>query len=186
MALQFNQYVPVGYINTDTPQAATVSCGANLQVSTVATNGVDAVFVPFNQPLSWAGAQWTSDSNAIQWICQVPGIYSMNVAQTLILQNTAEIVNPIVNMIMSITDNVNAELNQTYTTTLMVPITTGPIEVGAGVANIVNANVGTFMSFALEAPSGNITVSSGGNNATYQGFTYNLIAQGNYGNVVPI
>jgi hypothetical protein len=109
----------------------------------------------------------------------------MNVAQTLVVQNIADIVNPIVQLAMSVNDVNNAELDQVYTTTFTVPVTTQPIELCQNVTNIVNANVGTQMEFSVQSPSGGITLTSGANNGFYQAFTYNLIARGVYGNVAP-
>jgi hypothetical protein len=177
--------LPPGYANPTTPVFATPVCGGYLQTEVYTADGSDPVFVAFTQPLSWTTANaWTSDELGITWTCQIPGIYSMNVAQTLVVQNTADIVNPVVQLAMSVNDVNNAELDQVYTTTIPVPVTTAPIELCQNVTNIVNANVGTQMEFSVQSPSGGITVSSGANNGFYQAFTYNLIAQGVYGNVI--
>jgi len=176
---------PPGYANPTTPVFATPVCGGFLQTSIYTATGSTAEFIGFDTPLSWTTANaWTSD-DGVTWTCQIPGIYSMNVAQTLVVQNIADIVNPIVQLAMSVNDVNNAELDQVYTTTFTVPVTTQPIELCQNVTNIVNANVGTQMEFSVQSPSGGITLTSGANNGFYQAFTYNLIARGVYGNVAP-
>ena len=175
-----------GWANQTLPFNATTACGGYLQTEVYTADGSDAVFIGFNTPLSWTtAAAWTSDELGITWTCQIPGIYSMNIAQTLVVQNIAEIENPIVQLAMSVNDVNNSELDQVYTTTFPVPVTTAPIELCQNVSNIVNANVGTQMEFSVQSPSGGITVSSGANNGFYQAFTFNLIAQGVVGNIVP-
>ena len=176
---------PPGYANPATPLFATPVCGSILQTEVVSTVGSAEVVVPFNVYQSWSSVSaWTSDISGILWTCQIAGIYQMNIAQTLTVFNAADITNPVVNMSMSVIDINNAELNQVYTQTITVPVTTSEIIVSTGVSNIVNANVGTTMSFAVNAPNGGITVTSGSNSGFYQAFTYNLIAKGVYGNVV--
>jgi len=178
-------YPPPGWVNATTPGFATVICGAVPQTAVVSTSGSDAVFVPFGTPLSWSSVSaWTTDDAGIIWTCNVAGIYSMNVSQTLTVFNAADITNPVVNMSMSMNDANNAELDQVYTTTITVPVTTAPLVISTGVTNILNANVGTTMQFSISSPDGGITVTSGGNSGNYQAFTYNLIAQGVYGNVI--
>lgn len=178
-------FPPPGYANSTTPLFATPVCGSILQTEVVSTVGMDAVFVPFSTPQSWSSVTaWTSDVSGIIWTCQIAGIYSMNISQTLSVLNAADITNPVVNMTMSIADPVNTELDQEYTTSIIVPVTISPILVSTGVTNIVNANVGTTMEFGIASASGDIDVTSGGNAGYYQAFTYNLIAKGVYGNVV--
>jgi hypothetical protein len=174
-----------GWANQTLPFNATTVCGGYLQTEVFTATGSTAEFIAFDTPLSWTtAAAWTSE-DGVTWTCQIPGIYSMNIAQTLVVQNVADIVNPIVQLAMSVNDVNNAELDQVYTTTITVPITTDPIELCQNVTNIVNANVGTQMEFSVQSPSGDITVTSGANNGFYQAFTYNLIARGVYGNVIP-
>ena len=176
---------PPGYANPQTPLFATPVCGGYLQTEVFTATGSTAEFIAFDTPLSWTTATaWTSE-DGITWTCQIPGIYSMNVAQTLVVQNIADIENPIVQLAMSVNDVNNAELDQVYTTTFPVPVTTSPIELCQNVTNIVNANVGTQMEFSVQSPSGGITVTSGANNGFYQAFTFNLIARGVVGNVIP-
>ena len=176
---------PPGYANPATPLFATPVCGSILQTEIVSTVGSAEVAVPFSVVQSWSSVSaWTPDVTGVIWTCQIAGIYSMNIAQTLTVFNAADITNPVINMSMSMVDINNAELDQVYTQTITVPVTTDPILVSTGVSNIVNANVGTTMSFALSSPDGGITVTSGSNSGFYQAFTYNLIAKGVYGNVV--
>ena len=178
--------LPPGYANPTTSLFATPVCGGYLQTEIYTATGSTAEFIGFTDPLSWTTAPaWTSDLSGITWTCQIPGIYSMNVSQTLVVQNIAEIANPIIQLAMSVNDVNNAELDQVYTTTFPVPITTGPIELCQNVTNIVNANVGTQMEFSVQSPSGGITLTSGANSGFYQAFTFNLIAQGVKGNVIP-
>ena len=179
-------YPPPGWVNTATPGAATTQCGAYLQTETFSTDGSTAIQIGFPQALSWTqGSAWTTDASGIVFTCNIPGIYSVSINQTLELNNLAEIANPTVYMALSVIDANNAEIDQVFTNSLLVPITSSPVLVSTSFTNIINANVGTTMQLAIDSPSGNITVSSGGNTGNYQALTYNLIAQGVYGNVVP-
>ena len=183
--MAFNLVAPIGWVNPITPAFASVNCGAIIQTpgTYVSTIG-DAVNVPFQTPLSWSGNEWTTDADGLVFTCQVPGIYSVNISQQLTLYNPSESQTPIVNLNMNINDASNIELNQSYTNTIIVPITTGSINVGTSVTNIVNANVGTTLGCTLNSPSGSVSVISGGSGGSYAGFNYNLIASGNYGNII--
>jgi len=175
-----------GWANATSPLYATPICGAFLQTGVFTAVGSDPIYVQFDTPASWSTAEaWVPDNSFTTWTCQIPGIYSMNVSQTLTVQNIADIVNPVINLAMSIVDINNAELDQVYTTIITVPITTDPITIAQNVTNIVNANVGTEMEFSVTAPSGGISVTSGAvDPGYYQAFTFNLIARGVYGNVI--
>ena len=174
-----------GWANATTPLYATPVCGSIIQTGTYTTSGAVGVFIGFQQPATWSSVEaWTSDASGVTWTCQIPGIYSMNIAQTLNVQNLSDITNPIVSLVMSMVDGNNAELDQVYTTNIPIPVTIDPIVICQNVSNIVNANVGTTMEFGVTSPSGGITITSAGNSGYYQAFTYNLIARGVYGNVV--
>ena len=177
---------PPGYANPQTPLFATPICGGFLQTGVFTADGSDPIYVQFDAPASWSTAEaWVPNNSFTTWTCQIPGIYSMNVSQTLTVQNIADIVNPVINLAMSVVDGGNAELNQVFTTIITVPITTDPITIAQNVTNIVNAGVGTEMVFSVTAPSGGISVTSGAADpGYYQAFTFNLIARGVYGNVI--
>jgi len=179
--------VPPGWINSSTPGSATVQCGAFLQTSFITVTGSLAEPIPFEVPLSWNnGTAWTpADASGFVFTCNIPGIYNVSVNQTLTLNNLAEIAEPIVYVALSVVDANNAEVDQVYTNTTLVPITSSPVVVAISFSNIINANVGTTMQLAIESPSGNISMTSGANTGNYQALTYNLIAQGVYGNVIP-
>jgi hypothetical protein len=183
-------YSPPGWVNPTTPGSATTSCGAIKQTKFFTAVDDNAVQIGFDYPLSWTGPGWTTtDPSGILWTCQVPGVYNIYIAQTLEVQNVADIDNPTVTLNLSIVDANNAELNQTYTNTIFVPVTTGTVPlVGCSLTAIVNANVGTELIFALASPSGGVSIVSGNgaeDSGTYQAFTYNLISQGVYGTVIP-
>jgi hypothetical protein len=179
-------YPPPGWVNPSTPGSATTECGAYLQTTFVTVTGDVAEPVPFEEPLSWTqGSAWTPDEEGVVFTCNVPGIYSISVNQTLTLENLAEIAEPIVYVALSVNDANNSEINQVYTNTTLVPITSAAVVVATSFTNIINANVGTVMSVAIVSPSGNISMTSGANSGNYQALTYNLIAQGVYGNVIP-
>lgn len=178
--------LPPGYANATTPSFATTQCGAYLQTEFVTVTGSAGEFIPFSTPLSWTqGTAWTPDASGIVFTCNIPGIYSVSVNQTLTLNNLAEIADPTVYVALSVNDGNNAELDQVYTNTTLVPITSSPVIVAVSFTNIVNANVGTTMQVGIDSPSGNITMTSGANTGNYQALTYNLIAQGVFGNVIP-
>jgi hypothetical protein len=178
---------PPGWVNSTTPGSATTECGAYIQSEIVTVTGDVAEPIPFATPLSWTqGSAWTTDETGIVFTCNVPGLYTIVVNQTLTLNNLAEIGDPTVYIALSVNDGLNAEINQVYTNTILVPITSSPVAVSVGFTNIINANVGTTMSVAIDSPSGNISMTSGSVGNFYQALTYNLIAQGVYGNTVPI
>jgi hypothetical protein len=185
MALQYNQYVPVGYINNTTPQSATVSCGNVLQSATVDTDNVlGQVEIPFEAPASWCGAQWTPNELGLIWTCQVAGIYSFNISQNLTFQNVAELVNPTVSVEAVFASATTSEFNKYLETTLMVPITTDPITVQANLSGIVNVDVGTTLVVNVIDNSGNITTTSNEVAPPNAGgsLSWNLLAEGEYGN----
>ena len=187
MEVQGQQLIlPPGFANATTPINATPQCGAYLQTAVFTVSGSDAVQIAFPEPFSWTqSTAWVPDVDGVVFTCQIPGIYNISVNQTLTLQNTAEVSNPTVYMAMSVVDANNAEIDQVYTNTLMVPVTVAAITVSTSFSNIINANVGTTLQIAIDSPSGNITMSSGDNSGNYQALTFNLIAQGVYGNIVP-
>jgi len=177
---------PPGWINSSTPGSATVQCGAFLQTDFITVTGATAESIPFSTPLSWNnGTAWTPDASGFVFTCNIPGIYNVSVNQTLTLENLAEIAEPLVYVALSVVDANNAEVDQVYTNTTLVPISSSPVVVAVSYSNIINANVGTTMRVAIESPSGNISMTSGANTGNYQALTYNLIAQGVYGNVIP-
>ena len=179
-------FPPPGYANPTTPLFATPQCGAYLQTEYVTVEGSLGAVIPFSTPLSWTqSTAWIPDNSGSVFTCQIPGLYSILINQTLGLTNLSEITNPTVYVTLSVVDGNNAELNRTYTNTTLVPITTDAVTVCIGFTNIINANVGTQLSVAIDSPSGNIEMTSGDNSGNYQALTFNLIAQGVYGNVVP-
>jgi hypothetical protein len=187
MALQFNQYVPVGYINSVTPQSATIKCGYVVQDATVETNAGevgDTVQIPFQAPTSWSGSQWTTDENGLVFTCQTTGIYSINVTQNLTMQNIAELANPLITVTVNIISPTTSEFNKFIQTTLMVPVTTDPITVQVNFSGIANVDVNSTLYIEVYNVSGNIPVTS---NSVVSpnpngSFSWNLIAEGEYGN----
>ena len=174
-----------GWANATAPLYATPICGSILQAVPATSSGSDVLPITFTLPTSWSSTTaWTSDLSGEIWTCGIPGIYSMTISQLLLVQNIADIVNPVVNMSMTLTDVATPELNVIVATILTVPVTTDAIEIAANVSNIINAQVGTTMRFTLQSPSGGISIVSGGIAPPYvTAFAYNLIAQGVYGNI---
>jgi hypothetical protein len=83
-------FPPPGYANATRPSFATTECGAYLQSTFVTTVGTTAQPVPFEAPLSWTqSTAWTPDGSGVVFTCNVPGIYSISVNQTLTLNNVA-------------------------------------------------------------------------------------------------
>lgn len=187
MSLQnvgLGMYSPVGWTNNATPGFATTSCAYNTQIVTYTASGSTALSVGFAAPTTWSNLyDLSGDLSGATWTVNTPGIYLLNVSQTLVLQNTAEITNPIVNLTINTVSETTTELNQILRTTLMVPITLAPISVNAAVSGIVCCDLGSVITFSIDAPSGAITVVSGANSLpTPSGyFSWNLIAQGTFG-----
>jgi hypothetical protein len=184
MALEYNQYAPTGWTNTQTPQSATVVCGYNQQNQTVETDGTTLTEIPFQAPASWSNSLWTTNEFGIVFTCAVPGIYSIVVAQNLTFQNVAEVENPVIDIIVTIISPTTSEFNQVLVSSVIAPVTTSPINVNATVTGIINADIGSTLIVRLADRSGNIVTSSGYNSLpSPSGFlSWNLIAQGAYGN----
>ena len=179
-------YPPPGWVNSATPSFATTVCGYITQVEQYTSSGSDALTIGFTNPLSWTNTiAWTSDVSGMNWVCNVPGLYQLTVTQLLTVQNLADITDPVINMTINIGSTTTTEINQIAKSTVIVPITSAPFEVSASVSALVNVGVADTMTFELDSPSGNVSFTSGPPElpTSLQGFSYQLISQGQVGNV---
>jgi hypothetical protein len=124
----------------------------------------------------------SGDVSGANWTTLVPGIYQLNVAQNLTVQNTANITNPVVNITVNVAST-TTELDQILRTSLMVPVTLAPINVNAIVSGIVCCELNSVITVSIDVPSGDITLESGYNALPDPSgyFSWNLIAQGIFG-----
>ena len=180
-------YSPPGWVNSTTPGNATVLCGNVSQTEMLSVDGTNTLLIPFVVPATWSDlTSWIPDDDGIHWTCVTPGIYSVQVTQNLTINNPAEIINPVVNVIISISSDITTELNQTLETSILCPATTTNSQiVNVSVSGIINADVGSIMTASIISPSGNIAVTSGPTELPSTGcvLRWNLIALGEYGNI---
>jgi len=177
---------PPGWINPTTPGSATVYCGHIIQTAEITTTGATPEAIPFSISASWSNnSSWTSD-DGITWVCQVAGIYSVNVSQQLTVTNGADIVNPVVNVNLTVTSQITTEFNKKLQSSMLCPVTTtNAVTMGLNLSGIICVGVGDTMQVTVESPSGDIEIVSGGGGveAPEAALSYSLIAQGDYGNV---
>ena len=182
-----NMLSPPGWINPTTPGSATVLCGNITQTGTYPVDGDSPLQIPFDAPASWSDKlSWTSDEVGAVWTCVQGGIYFLQASQELTINNAANIVNPIVNVYISVVSNTTTEFNRTLQTTLLCPATTTDSQVvTVSVSGYVNVDAGTSMSVNIEVPAGDISVISGPVGLPSPGgiLSWNLVALGAYGNV---
>ena len=179
-------FPPPGYANPSTPFFASPVCGYITQVEQFTSSGSDALTIGFTNPLSWTSTNvWTSDLSGATWTCSVPGIYQITVTQLLTVENLADITDPVINMTINVSSDTTSEVAQIAKSTIVVPITAAPFEVSASVSAIMNIDVNSTMTFELDSPSGGVSFTSGPPElpTSLQGFSFNLIAPGNKGNV---
>ena len=177
---------PPGWVNPATPGFATTICGYYTQTEQYTSDGSNPLQIGFNNPLSWTNLNaWTSDASGANWVCNVPGLYQLTVTQLLTVQNLADITDPVINMTINVGSTTTTEINQIAKSTVIVPVTSAPFEVSASVSALVNVDVASTMSFELDSPSGGVSFTSGPPElpSSLQGFSYQLISQGNIGNV---
>lgn len=179
----YGMIAPTGWANGTTPAFATATCGSIFQSLVFTSTPGDPVYVAFDQPAGWNSDAWVSDASGGTWTCAVPGIYLMNISQSLTVFNAADIVNPVVNVVMNMIDDNYADVNQAVSNSMTVPITTAPINVQTSVSGIVVAAVGTRMTLTIVSPSAGITIDSEAYLPYNVAFSYNLIAQGPYAEV---
>jgi hypothetical protein len=172
---------PPGFVNSLTPGSATVTCGCTFQSLVFTSTPGDPVYVAFDQPASWNTNAWTPDASGGTWTCQVGGIYQMAISQSLTVFNAADIVNPVVDVVMNMIDDNHPDLNQTVANTITVPITTDAISIQTSVSGLVCCAPGTRMTCTLVSPSGGITITSEAYLPYTVAFTFNLVAQGPFG-----
>ena len=178
-------FLPPGYANATTPSFASVQCGSILQAAVWSTDGDVETNVGFVNPSSWSAPNWTQqDISGFIWNCQTPGIYNVFCQQNLTMHNIADATNPIVNVTLSVRSNTTSEFNDSFTTSIPVPITVDPIVMTVEVGGVCNADLGSEMLVTIQSLSGNVTVESG---TTYfpapkSYLGWNLIALGSYGN----
>jgi hypothetical protein len=102
------------------------------------------------------------------------------------MRNTSDASNPVVIVQMLVNSPLTDPNDQSFRTTINVPITTGPILNSVQVGGIINAEVGTVMVVSVQSQSGNVTIVS--TTAVWpnpSGFIqWNLIAEGQYGTLV--
>jgi len=179
-------FFPPGYVNATTPGFASVRCGSVKQALTYTASGSTALGIGFTAPpLSWSNTDWIPDApDGLVWICQRAGIYQVSAQQVLQMRNTSDATNPVVNVRMTVNNPLINPNDQTFLTSINVPITTGSILNSVRVGGIVNCEVGTAMVVSVQSMSGNVTIVS--TTAAWpnaSGFLqWNLIAEGSYGN----
>jgi hypothetical protein len=177
----YGMFSPVGWTNGTTPGSATVTCGSILQSLAFNSSGGDSLEIAFDTPTAWNTNAWTPDASGGTWTCQVGGIYSLNVSQSLTVFNAADIVSPVVVLTMNMVDDNHPDLNQAVSNSIIVPVTTGPISLPCSVAGIVPAAPGTRMTFTLVSIGGDVTITSEPAVPYIVAFSFNLISQGPYG-----
>jgi len=179
-------YAPVGWVNSSTPGNATVKCGNISQTEEVTADGSDTLIIPFVAPATWSdNTSWITEDGGLHWICVQPGIYMVQATQSLIINNPAEIVNPVVNLFITVDSGSTSEFNQTIKNSILCPATTvDSQEIGMSVSGLINADAGAIMTVSIISPSGNIGVISSPTSLPNTGgvLSWNLIAQGQYGN----
>jgi len=179
-------YPPPGWANTSTPSFATTNCGFVTQTEDYSTTSSTVASIGFNGASSWTTTNWVpNDASGSAWGCKQGGIYQLSASQTLALFNAADATNPIVNVTLTIVSPTTTEFNQTFTTSIAVPITTAPISMTVTVGGLVNVDENATMALTIQSLSGNVTCTSGatslGVSSAY--LSWNLIALGAYGNV---
>jgi len=175
-----------GWVNSTTPGFATVNCGYVVQTEDVSTTGSVISAVGFNGNSSWSTPNWTNtDGSGSVWACETGGVYALSSSQNLTLFNAADATNPVVNVTLTVTSTTTSEFNTVFQTSVAVPITTAPITMNVTTGGLANVDPGTTMTLTIQSPSGNVTVTSGAtvlpSPAAF--ISWNLIAQGPYGNV---
>lgn len=181
-------YSPAGYANAKLPGSATVRCGSVKQALTYTASGSTALGIGFTAPpLSWSSPDWIPDApDGLVWVCQRAGVYRVLAQQVLQMRNTSDASNPVVIVQMLVNSPLTDPNDQSFRTTINVPITTGPILNSVQVGGIINAEVGTVMVVSVQSQSGNVTIVS--TTAVWpnpSGFIqWNLIAEGQYGTLV--
>lgn len=175
-----------GWVNTQTPSFATVYCGFVQQTQSWTTTGSTVALVGFDGLSSWTTPNWeNTDLSGWYWRCNLAGIYQVAASQNLTVFNAADATNPVVNVTLTVTSITTSEFNNVFTTSIAVPITTAPIVMNVLVSGLTNVDVGSEMHLSIESLSGNVDVTSGATTlpAPNAYMSWNLIAQGSYGNV---
>lgn len=179
-------YPPPGWVNTVTPNFATTNCGSVVQSQDWTTDGAAVLRIGFDSPSTWTTANWIpQDISGYDWACETAGIYNVSASQTLTLFNASDATNPIVNITLTVTSETTSEFNTVFQASVAVPITIDPIVYNVSVGGLANVDPGSTMALTVQSLSGNITCTSGaavlGN--PFSKLCWNLVAQGNYGNV---
>ena len=179
-------YPPPGWVNNTTPAFSSVQCGFISQTQNWVTDGSSVLSIGFDGASSWTSGNWvTNDLSGYQWGCRVGGIYQVAAEQNLLLFNAADATNPVVNITLTIFSPTTSEFNQVFQTSIAVPITTAPISMSVNVGGLVNVDEFSTMSLTVQSLSGNVTCTSGAGVLGSPGgsLSWNLVAQGAYGNV---
>lgn len=174
---------PPSWANSSTPTQATIACGYHKQNVVYTVDGTNILQIGFAENVSWSNNyDLSGDLSGANWTTLVPGIYQLNIAQNLTVQNVANITNPVINITVNVASN-TTELDQILRTTLMVPVTIGPMNINAVVSGIVCCELNSVITIAINVPSGDIDVTSGYNALPDPSgyFSWNLIAQGIFG-----
>ena len=78
---------PSGWINSSTPQFATVKCGNYTQTDTYQTATTTPVEIGFTTPATWSDVQSFTSEDGITWDCQTTGLYNLRFNQTFEVEN---------------------------------------------------------------------------------------------------
>lgn len=178
--------INAGWVNSSTPGFATVNCGFVQQTQSWSTTGSSVADVGFDGLASWSTPTWVStDLSGWYWSAQVPGVYQMQASQSLTVSNAADATNPVVDVTLTVTSATTSEFNYVFRTSLAVPITTAPIVMNVSVGGLANVDAGSTFHLTIQSLSGNVDVISGATTLPSPNayVSWNLIAQGAYGNV---
>lgn len=78
---------PSGWINSTTPQFATVKCGNYTQTDTYNTSTTTPVDIGFTTPSTWSDLSSFTSEDGITWDCQTTGLYNLRFNQTFEVEN---------------------------------------------------------------------------------------------------
>ena len=83
--------VPTTWVNSVTPQFATVKCGNITQTATFNTDGSEPVVLGFTDTATWSDVEsFTSDNDGLVWTCQTTGIYNLRLNQTYTVESQVD------------------------------------------------------------------------------------------------
>ena len=97
---------PPSWANSSTPTQATIACGYHKQNVVYTVDGTNSLQIGFAENVSWSNNyDLSGDLSGANWTTLVPGIYQLNIAQNLTVQNVANITNPVINITVNVASN---------------------------------------------------------------------------------